>query len=74
VRGLLAARERSHAVAVAFYAKPISIIFDLVEPLGAGRHDPADSGNAELELRHRSKIVSRSGFGSRTDDDNRKIR
>ena len=53
---LSAARDQAHAVAVPLKANTLAVIFDLVEPLRAGRHAFAERGEAELELKHGPKI------------------
>jgi hypothetical protein len=42
----------------------VTVIFDFVEPLGAGGHGLADGGDTELELGHGSEIGSGPGFWS----------
>src|SRR4029079_1141334 len=49
-----------HALAVALNDQPIAVVFDLVDPVGAGRHLCSRSRNAGLERRltHAGKICS----------------
>src|SRR6185437_1787535 len=47
-----AARDQPHAIAVALQAEAVTVVFDLVNPVGAGGHDLTDRGQAELEWGH----------------------
>ena len=45
-----AAGDQPHVMAVPLDAKPVAVILDFVEPLGAGRHGFAGGRNTELIL------------------------
>src|SRR5262249_50072065 len=44
-----AAGDQADAVAVALYAKPVTVVLDLMEPVGAGRDDGGSRGKAEIK-------------------------
>jgi hypothetical protein len=56
------AGDQPHSVAIALHSEAVTVIFDFVEPPGAGGHGFADGGNAELEPGHGPEIGSRGLF------------
>jgi hypothetical protein len=50
--------DQPDPVAVTLHSEAVTVIFDFVEPLGAGRHDLSGGRDAELELGHGRKIRS----------------
>ena len=43
------ARDQAHTIAVALHAQPVTVVFDLVEPIRGMRNLGAASGDAKLK-------------------------